>query len=115
MSRLLRSFDSYMRFAHRHGPRTRWRDNQGRWHVRGRVERFIEPALLLLLSEQSDIALEGGWLAAALAFCAGAALLLSGSGAAGVPGAKRRRPGTWRIAGGAGFLVMNALAGTQPP
>jgi len=53
MSRLLRSFDRYMRFAHRHGPRTRWRDEQGRWHVRGRVERFIEPALLVLLSEQS--------------------------------------------------------------
>ena len=41
-----------MRFAHRHGPRTRWCDKQGRWHVRGRVERFLEPALLLLLSEQ---------------------------------------------------------------
>ena len=41
-----------MRFAHRHGPRTRFRDQQGRWHVRGRVERFLEPALLLLLSEQ---------------------------------------------------------------
>jgi PadR family transcriptional regulator PadR len=52
MSRLLRSFDSYMRFAHRHGPRTRWRDQQGRWHVRGRVERFLEPTLLLLLFEQ---------------------------------------------------------------
>src|SRR3954454_21729003 len=47
------SFPRYMRFAHRHGPRTRWRDQQGRWHVRGRVERFLEPALLLLLSEQS--------------------------------------------------------------
>jgi poly-beta-hydroxybutyrate-responsive repressor len=34
-----------------HGPRTRWRDRDGRWHVRGRVERFVEPALLLLLSE----------------------------------------------------------------
>ena len=53
MSRLLTSFDTYMRFAHRHGPRTRWCDKQGRWHVRGRVERFLEPALLLLLSEQS--------------------------------------------------------------
>jgi poly-beta-hydroxybutyrate-responsive repressor len=52
MSRVLRSFDSYMRFTHRHGPRTRWRDSQGRWHVRGRVERFLEPALLLLLAEQ---------------------------------------------------------------
>ena len=43
-----------MRFTHRYGPRTRWQDNQGRWHVRGRVERFIEPALLLLLSELVD-------------------------------------------------------------
>jgi PadR family transcriptional regulator, regulatory protein PadR len=41
-----------MRFAHKHGPRTRWRDQQGRWHVRGRVERFLEPTLLLLLSEK---------------------------------------------------------------
>src|SRR5438067_9461310 len=49
---VLRSFCTYMRFAHRHGPRTRWRDDRGRWHVRGRVERFLEPALLLLLSEQ---------------------------------------------------------------
>jgi len=52
MSWLLRSFDSYMRFAHRHGHRTRWRDQQGRWHVRGRVERFLEPTLLLLLFEK---------------------------------------------------------------
>jgi PadR family transcriptional regulator PadR len=52
-SLLLTSFSSYMRFAHRHGPRTRWRDGQGRWHVRGRVERFLEPALLLLLAERS--------------------------------------------------------------
>lgn len=35
-----------------HGPRTRWRDRAGHWHVRGRVERFVEPALLLLLSER---------------------------------------------------------------
>jgi PadR family transcriptional regulator, regulatory protein PadR len=35
-----------------HGPRTRWRDGDGRWHVRGRVERFVEPALLLLLAER---------------------------------------------------------------
>ena len=35
-----------------HGPRTRWRGADGRWHVRGRVERFVEPALLLLLSER---------------------------------------------------------------
>ena len=41
-----------MRFAHRYGPRTRWRDDAGHWHVRGRVERFLEPALLLLLDER---------------------------------------------------------------
>ena len=35
-----------------HGPRTRWRDHSGHWHVRGRIERFVEPALLLLLSER---------------------------------------------------------------
>jgi poly-beta-hydroxybutyrate-responsive repressor len=52
MSGVVKSFDTYMRFAHRHGPRTRWRDSDGRWHVRGRVERFLEPALLLLLAEQ---------------------------------------------------------------
>jgi poly-beta-hydroxybutyrate-responsive repressor len=52
MRRLLRSFSTYMRFTHRHGPRTRWRDAKGQWHVRGRVERFLEPALLLLLAEQ---------------------------------------------------------------
>ena len=52
MHRLLTSFRTYMRFAHRHGPRTRWRDAEGKWHVRGRVERFLEPALLLLLAEQ---------------------------------------------------------------
>jgi DNA-binding PadR family transcriptional regulator len=52
MPAVLTSFCTYMRFTHRHGPRTRWRDAQGRWHVRGRVERFLEPALLLLLSEQ---------------------------------------------------------------
>ena len=32
------------------GPRTRRRDAEG-WHVRARVERFGEPALLLLLRE----------------------------------------------------------------
>ena len=52
MPGVLTSFPRYMRFAHRHGPRTRWRDDQGHWHVRGRVERFLEPALLLLLAEQ---------------------------------------------------------------
>ena len=49
---MLTSFHTYMRFAHRHGPRTRWRDAAGQWHVRGRVERFLEPALLLLLDER---------------------------------------------------------------
>src|SRR5947208_1072161 len=51
MWRLLMSFSTYMRFAHRHGPRTRWRDERGHWHVRGRVEPFLEPALLLWLAE----------------------------------------------------------------
>ena len=32
------------------GPRTRWRHDDG-WRVRARVERFGEPALLLLLRE----------------------------------------------------------------
>jgi PadR family transcriptional regulator, regulatory protein PadR len=32
------------------GPRTRWRVDDG-WLVRARVERFVEPAVLLLLSE----------------------------------------------------------------
>ena len=41
MQWLLTSFCTYMRFAHRHGPRTRWRDAQGRWHVRGRVMNLI--------------------------------------------------------------------------
>jgi len=40
-----------MRFTGRHGPRTRWHSG-GRWHVRGRIERFVEPALLLLLAER---------------------------------------------------------------
>jgi DNA-binding PadR family transcriptional regulator len=47
-----------MRFAHRHGPRTRWRDESGRWHVRGRVERFLEPTLLLLLAERPSYGYE---------------------------------------------------------
>jgi PadR family transcriptional regulator, regulatory protein PadR len=42
-----------MRGRRFHGPRTRWRDHSGHWHVRGRVERFVEPAVLLLLSERS--------------------------------------------------------------
>jgi poly-beta-hydroxybutyrate-responsive repressor len=41
-----------MRGRRFYGPRTRWRDHAGRWHVRGRIERFVEPALLLLLSER---------------------------------------------------------------
>jgi PadR family transcriptional regulator PadR len=49
-TRLLSSFFSYMRFTGR-GPRTRFH-HAGRWHVRSRIERFVEPALLLLLSEQ---------------------------------------------------------------
>jgi PadR family transcriptional regulator len=40
-----------MRFTGRYGPRTRFHHG-GRWHVRGRIERFVEPALLLLLSER---------------------------------------------------------------
>jgi PadR family transcriptional regulator, regulatory protein PadR len=34
------------------GPRTRWRTDPGAWRVRARVERFGEPALLLLLRER---------------------------------------------------------------
>lgn len=37
--------------------------------------------LLLLLQEEGSIDLDGGWLAAALTACAGAALLASGLGA----------------------------------
>jgi PadR family transcriptional regulator PadR len=41
---------------HRHrgqrGPRTRWLDGTGGWAVRARVERFVEPAVLLLLAER---------------------------------------------------------------
>ena len=40
-----------MRFTGRYGPRTRWHSG-GRWHVRGRIERFVEPALLLLFAER---------------------------------------------------------------
>jgi poly-beta-hydroxybutyrate-responsive repressor len=39
-----------MRFTGR-GPRTRFHHG-GRWHVRGRIERFVEPAVLLLLAER---------------------------------------------------------------
>lgn len=31
--------------------RTRWLDSDGRWHVHARVERFVEPALLLVLRD----------------------------------------------------------------
>jgi PadR family transcriptional regulator len=34
-----------------HGPRARRRIGPGRWHVRARVERMVEPAVLLLLLE----------------------------------------------------------------
>ena len=34
------------------GPRTRWLVEPGRWGVRARVERFVEPAVLLLLAER---------------------------------------------------------------
>src|SRR3989440_1512892 len=42
---------------HRHrrlhrGPRTRWLSGAGDWAVRARVERFVEPAVLLLLAER---------------------------------------------------------------
>jgi len=41
---------------HRHrrqrGSRTRWLDGSGGWAVRARVERFVEPAVLLLLAER---------------------------------------------------------------
>jgi PadR family transcriptional regulator, regulatory protein PadR len=41
------------RHRHRHGrgPRTRWLVEPGRWAVRARLERFVEPAVLLLLAE----------------------------------------------------------------
>ena len=32
-------------------PRCRWLVGPGRWKVRGRIERFIEPAVLLLLAD----------------------------------------------------------------
>jgi PadR family transcriptional regulator, regulatory protein PadR len=39
------------RGRHGRGPRTRWLVEPGRWAVRARIERFVEPAVLLLLSE----------------------------------------------------------------
>ena len=41
-----------MRHRHRRGPRSRWLIRPGEWGVRARVERFGEPALLLLLRER---------------------------------------------------------------
>lgn len=37
---------------HMRGPRSRWSTGPGRWGVHARVERFVEPALLLLLKER---------------------------------------------------------------
>ena len=39
------------RHRHRRGPRTRRRLGSGAWRVRARIERFGEPALLLLLRD----------------------------------------------------------------
>src|SRR5438093_3600808 len=36
---------------HGRGARSRWMTDRGRWAVRARVERFVEPAVLLLLRE----------------------------------------------------------------
>lgn len=33
------------------GARCRWRTDAGDWHVQARIERFVEPSLLLLLAE----------------------------------------------------------------
>ena len=43
-----------MTHRHRHGRRTRsrWRTGAGEWRVRARIERFGEPAILLLLRER---------------------------------------------------------------
>jgi PadR family transcriptional regulator PadR len=40
------------RHRHLRGPRTRWLAAPGEWAVKARVERFIEPAVLLLLRER---------------------------------------------------------------
>jgi PadR family transcriptional regulator, regulatory protein PadR len=42
------------RHRHRHlrGSRTRWTGPSGEWLVKARVERFVEPAVLLLLRER---------------------------------------------------------------
>jgi len=39
------------RHRHGRGTRTRWLVEPGQWAVRARFERFVEPAVLLLLSE----------------------------------------------------------------
>jgi PadR family transcriptional regulator, regulatory protein PadR len=41
-----------MRHRHPRGIRSRHRTGPGGWHVRARVERFVEPSLLLLLRER---------------------------------------------------------------
>src|ERR671926_566642 len=41
-----------MRHRHPRRVRSRHRTGPGRWHVRARVERFVEPSLLLLLRER---------------------------------------------------------------
>jgi PadR family transcriptional regulator PadR len=40
------------RHRHLRGPRTRWLTPAGEWRVKARVERFVEPAVLLLLAER---------------------------------------------------------------
>src|SRR5919202_2237936 len=42
----------YPRHRRQRGPRTRWLSGAGDWGVRARVERFVEPAVLLLLAER---------------------------------------------------------------
>jgi poly-beta-hydroxybutyrate-responsive repressor len=41
-----------MRGHHARRPRNRHQTRSGHWHVHARVERFVEPALLLLLRER---------------------------------------------------------------
>ena len=41
-----------MRHRHARGVRSRRQTRPGHWHVRARVERFVEPSLLLLLRER---------------------------------------------------------------
>jgi PadR family transcriptional regulator, regulatory protein PadR len=42
-----------MRGRHFRGPRARWAVRPGHWAVRARVERFVEPSVLLLLRERA--------------------------------------------------------------